>query len=272
MFDVFLKHGYDINVVDSNDETCLDLAMQVAAPELESFLRSRGALTGEQLKVNEQILEQAVKLEKTTHTVSQLEGEKRQLVVENQELKLQNEDMARRMDVIFKQVSQLFSFLNPGSNPPTQPVTTPSPSVTEPSPAVIVSTLLPTLPVTTISPSVPVSMMSPPVPDTTPTDPLLTTPTLNQLNRLIIRQIALDWYSFGLHLEMENLTLKIIEADVHPPSVERCCRTMFSKWLSHDEGTGGAPRLWRTVLKALKDAGYNTVVGDVERELFDQNQ
>ena len=272
MFDVFLKHGYDINVVDSNDATCLDHAMEIGIPELESYLSSRGALTGEQLKVKKQILEQAVKLEKTTHTVAQLEGEKRQLVVENQELKLQNEDLSRRMDVILKHLSPLFSFLNPGSNPPTQPVTTPSPSVTNPSPAVIVSTQLPTIPVTTISPSVPVSMMSPPVSDTTPTDPLLTTPTIHQLNRLIIRQIALDWYSVGLHLEIEVLTLQIIEADVYPLSVERCCRTMFTKWLSHDEGTGGVPRLWRIILKALKDVGYTSLVGDVERVLFEKNQ
>ena len=106
---------------------------------------------------------------------------------------------------------------------------------------------------------------------TQPTDPLLTTPTLHQLNRLIIRQIALDWYSVGLHLEIEVLTLQIIEADVHPPSVERCCRTMFTRWLSHDEGTGEAPRLWRTVLKALKNVGYTSLVGDVERTLFEQN-
>ena len=98
-------------------------------------------------------------------------------------------------------------------------------------------------------------------------DPLRTTPTLDKINNLIVRQIALDWYSVGLHLEIEVLTLNIIEADVYPPSVEKCCRTMFKKWLSHDEGTGPVPRLWRTVLKALKEVGYTSVVGDVERAL-----
>ena len=100
-------------------------------------------------------------------------------------------------------------------------------------------------------------------------DPLQTTPTLDKINKLIVPQIALDWYSVGLHLEIDVLTLKIIEADVHPPSVEKCCFTMFNKWLSHDEGTGPAPRLWRTVLKALKNAGYTSVAGDVERTLFE---
>ena len=96
---------------------------------------------------------------------------------------------------------------------------------------------------------------------------LLTTPTLHQLDQFLVRQVALDWYTVGIHLEIEVLTLQIIEADIHPPSVERCCRTMFTKWLSHDKGTGGAPRLWRTVLKALKNVGYTSLVGDVERTL-----
>ena len=109
-------------------------------------------------------------------------------------------------------------------------------------------------------------------PPTTPTDPLLTTPTLNMIEQHIIRFVALDWYSVGLNLEIEVVNLKIIEADIHPPSVERCCRTMFARWLSHDEGTGEDPRLWRTVLKALKNVGYNTLVGDVERVLTKQNQ
>ena len=106
-------------------------------------------------------------------------------------------------------------------------------------------------------------------PPTTPIDPLLIKPTLNMIEQHIIRFIAPDWYSVGLHLEIEVDNLKIIEADIYPPSVEKCCRTMFTRWLSHDEGTGGAPRIWRTVLKALKDVGYNSLVGDVERTLFE---
>ena len=100
-------------------------------------------------------------------------------------------------------------------------------------------------------------------------DPLRTTPTLNKINDLIVQRIAVHWYPVGLHLEIEIHTLNIIEADVYPPSVEKCCLTMFNKWLSHEKGTGPAPRLWRTVLKALKEVGYNSVAGDVERTLFE---
>ena len=104
---------------------------------------------------------------------------------------------------------------------------------------------------------------------TTPTEPLLTTPTINELQRLVIRHIALEWQSIGLELDIEVSVLQIIEED-NPRSVERCCRTMFTRWLACDEGTGGEPRVWRTVLKALKNAEYMTLVGDVERTLFEQ--
>ena len=103
---------------------------------------------------------------------------------------------------------------------------------------------------------------------TTTTDPLLTTPTLNELNHQVIPHVRLDWQSVGHHLEVDPSVMKVIDADYHD-DVERCCRTMFTRWLSHDEGTGGAPRLWRTVLKALKNVGYTSVVGDVERTLFE---
>ena len=105
---------------------------------------------------------------------------------------------------------------------------------------------------------------------TTPTDPLLTTPTINKLQQLLVQDIALDWFSVGLQLDIKVSVLNIIEADVYPRSVERCCRTMFTRWLACDEGTGGEPRVWRTVLKALKNVGYMALVGDVERTLFEQ--
>ena len=106
---------------------------------------------------------------------------------------------------------------------------------------------------------------------TTPTgtDPLWSRPTIREIDRLIIRFIAPDWYAVGIHLGIETSLLDIIQAD-HTRSVEECCRTMFTRWLACDEGTGGEPRVWRTVLKALRDAGYKDSVGDVERTLFEK--
>ena len=103
---------------------------------------------------------------------------------------------------------------------------------------------------------------------TTPTGPLMTTPTLSILNRHVIPHVYLDWQCVGHELEVDLFMMEIIDDDNHH-DVEKCCRTMFTRWLSHDEGTGGAPRLWRTVLKALKNVGYTNLVGDVERTLFE---
>jgi hypothetical protein len=91
---------------------------------------------------------------------------------------------------------------------------------------------------------------------------LLMKPTLNEINKLLIRHIAPNWYSIGLQLDIGVSVLRIIEVDIYPPSVEKCCREMFNRWLDHNEGTGGEPRLWRTVLRVVKNARYQTLIGD----------
>ena len=100
------------------------------------------------------------------------------------------------------------------------------------------------------------------------TEPLLTTPTLNELDAHVIPHIALDWELVGINLKIENSTLRMIET-VTPHGVDRegCCRQMFTRWLSSGEGTGSSPRVWKSVLLALKNAGYTSVVGHVEKML-----
>jgi putative heme iron utilization protein len=109
------------------------------------------------------------------------------------------------------------------------------------------------------------SEMDTPLDTPSSTSPLLTIPTLNQLEELIIQYKGVDWYKIGLQLNIKENVLKEIYEDC--PHSEVACHTMFFKWLAHDNGTGGEPRVWRTVLKTLKNAGYTTFVGDVEREL-----
>ena len=125
----------------------------------------------------------------------------------------------------------------------------------------------PTEPIKT-TPTVPDQTTSTEPLKTTPTNPLLTTPTLNELSYHVVPHVRLDWQSVGHHLEVDPSVMKVIDDNYHD-DVEKCCRTMFTRWLSHDEGTGRAPRLWRTVLKALKNVGYTSLVGDVERTLFE---
>ena len=71
-----------------------------------------------------------------------------------------------------------------------------------------------------------------------------------------------------MNLEIENSILRIIEAETpHGIDCRGCCCQMFTRWLSCEEGTGNCPRVWKSVLLALKNAGYTSVVGDVEKML-----
>ena len=96
--------------------------------------------------------------------------------------------------------------------------------------------------------------------------PLQATPTLHIMDTHVIRHIAPDWTQIAMYLGIEMSIWHVIEAD-NPRSVERCCHQMFSRWLANDTGTGDSPRTWKSVLIALRTAGYVTLVGDMEKLL-----
>ena len=66
---------------------------------------------------------------------------------------------------------------------------------------------------------------------------------------------------------VENCILRIIGAD-YPHSVEKACLEMFNRWLSHREGTGDQPRIWKSVLMAVRTAGYKDLEQDIHRQLL----
>ena len=96
---------------------------------------------------------------------------------------------------------------------------------------------------------------------------LFTSPMVSDLDTQLVRHIAPDWQRVGLHMGVENYILRIIEAD-HSHSVENACLEMFNRWLSHSEGTGDHPRIWKSVLMAVRTTGYNDLVHDIHRQLL----
>ena len=51
-FVVLLKHGYNVNSLDSNGRTCLDYAVEFnQSPKVQEFLRSHGVSTAQELRV-----------------------------------------------------------------------------------------------------------------------------------------------------------------------------------------------------------------------------
>ena len=48
--------------------------------------------------------------------------------------------------------------------------------------------------------------------------------------------------------------MNIIEKDNRGSSAD-CMLDLVTRWLREDEGTGQLPRIWETVVKAVKDSG-----------------
>ena len=98
-------------------------------------------------------------------------------------------------------------------------------------------------------------------------DPLLSTPTLSQLNGRVVRRVAAQWYEVGVSLEVESSVLDTIQAD-NPHSVRRACCAMFSEWLSRGSGTGEQPRVWQSVLTAVRETVGERIAEEVKGEIL----
>ena len=95
--------------------------------------------------------------------------------------------------------------------------------------------------------------------------PLLSTPTLNELNQLVVWRVAAQWYPLGLSLGVEPTVLATIMAN-HPGDVEGACRDLLCRWLSRGPGTGEQPRVWLSVLTAIRQTVGEMIAEEVERE------
>lgn len=97
-------------------------------------------------------------------------------------------------------------------------------------------------------------------------NPLLEPPKMAIIQG-IIQPAALEWYSIGLYLGIEDHLLSIIETD-HPHSVEKCCQTMFVRWLRGGEGTGENPRTWQKVIDVLNTAKFHHLAEELKGKVL----
>ena len=95
--------------------------------------------------------------------------------------------------------------------------------------------------------------------------PVLSTPALNELNQLVVWRVAAQWCPLGLSLGVESTLLATVKAD-HPADVEGACRDLLCRWLSRGPGTGEQPRVWLSVLTAIRETVGETIAEEVERE------
>lgn len=61
------------------------------------------------------------------------------------------------------------------------------------------------------------------------------------------------WRQFGLFLGVDHLTMDAIEADRR--KVNDCMLQLVNQWVTYLPRTGGHPRTWETVVKAVNDTG-----------------
>ena len=101
-------------------------------------------------------------------------------------------------------------------------------------------------------------------PDPSPR-PVLSTPALNELNQLVVWRVAAQWHPLGLSLGVEATLLATVKAD-HPGDAEGACRDLLCRWLSRGPGTGEQPRVWLSVLTAVRETVGETIAEEVERE------
>jgi len=95
--------------------------------------------------------------------------------------------------------------------------------------------------------------------------PVLSTPTLNELNQLVVQRVAAQWHPLGLSLGVEATLLGTVKAN-HPGDVEGACRDLLCRWLSRGPGTGEQPRVWLSVLTAIRETVGMKSAKEVERE------
>ena len=97
--------------------------------------------------------------------------------------------------------------------------------------------------------------------------PILSAPTLDELNQLVVWRVAAQWYEIGVFLEVGAAVLDSIRAD-NPHSVRQACRDMFHKWLSRGSGTGEQTRVWQSVLSAVKETVGKKVAREIETKFI----
>ena len=80
----------------------------------------------------------------------------------------------------------------------------------------------------------------------------------------IIETVAAKWEEVALALHFEGHTIQNIRYDPHIQCIDTACRVMLQKWL---DGEGHQPMTWGTLMDALIDIGFVTVVEDLQEIL-----
>ena len=91
-------------------------------------------------------------------------------------------------------------------------------------------------------------------------------PTLNDVNQLLVTQVAAKWQNLAIKLGVKDFIIDAISKN-NRHDCEQACQDMLKRWLREERHTGGEERTWSTLLTALGRADF----GELERSLWREN-
>ena len=79
-------------------------------------------------------------------------------------------------------------------------------------------------------------------------------PEMFDLNQIVISRIMNEWEYVAEALRYDIPTIKAIK-DRERGDAKKCCREFFKDWLTTNNGARAGPKVWSTLLNALKAVG-----------------
>ena len=79
-------------------------------------------------------------------------------------------------------------------------------------------------------------------------------PTLQDLERFVVRQAASKWELLARSLGVQESLVSIVKRDKYY-SCEEACREILKRWLNGERYTGGTVRSWQSIMTALEEIG-----------------
>ena len=73
---------------------------------------------------------------------------------------------------------------------------------------------------------------------------------MHQLNTIVVQKVSADWEDLAFALHYDIPVVRRI-TNTHNGDSTKCCKELFKDWLVTTNGSG--PKIWQTLLKALKE-------------------
>ena len=87
------------------------------------------------------------------------------------------------------------------------------------------------------------------------------------LTKIVIPKIMNEWEYIGEALRYDLATIKAIK-DKQRADPKQCCREFFKDWLMTNNGAKAGPKVWSTLLDALKEV--DEIAADIAEDIIEK--